>query len=102
MINSIWEVASTAFFGFFQLGELLPESAQAFNSTTSLAWGDVAVDNRAAPRMLQVHPSVTARHRGRHHFGRDWELPVSSVSATPIHAGERHQAGAFFLRYMGG
>ena len=51
----IWEEASTAFFGFFRLGELFPESARAFNESVCLSWGDVAVDNRSAPRMLQIH-----------------------------------------------
>lgn len=41
--------------GFFSLGELLPETAKAFNEPTCLAWGDVAIDNRAAPRVLQFH-----------------------------------------------
>lgn len=38
-------VATTAFFGFFRLGEPLPTSAAAFNATTHLAWDDVAVNN---------------------------------------------------------
>ena len=48
-------VATTAFFGFFRLGELLPLSAATFNAATDLAWGDVAVDNRQNPRMTQIH-----------------------------------------------
>lgn len=51
----MWAIACTAFFGFFRLGELLPESAATFNSATHLAWGDVAVDDRTAPRMVQIH-----------------------------------------------
>lgn len=35
----IWAIATTAFFGFFRLGELLPESARAYNEATDLAWG---------------------------------------------------------------
>ena len=37
------------FFGFFRLGELLPETAQAFNQTTNLAWGDTVVDSLTNP-----------------------------------------------------
>ena len=44
----LWAVAAAAFFGFFRLGELLSD-ASAWNSATDLAWGDVAVDNHAAP-----------------------------------------------------
>ena len=52
---AIWAIACTAIFGFFRLGELLPTAANAFNPATDLAWGDVAVDNHTAPRMVQVH-----------------------------------------------
>ncbi len=48
-------VATTAFFGFFRLGELLPTSRSAWKATTDLAWGDVAVDDLQSPRMIQVH-----------------------------------------------
>ncbi len=34
-----WAIACTTFFGFFWLGELLPESSRAYNQATSLAWG---------------------------------------------------------------
>ena len=51
----LWAIACTAFFGFFRLGELLPESANAFNASTDLAWGDVAVDSHLAPTMIQIH-----------------------------------------------
>ena len=49
----VWCIACTAFFVFFRLGELLPESVTAYNPATSLSWGDVAVDNRIEPRMVQ-------------------------------------------------
>ena len=48
----VWCIACTAFFGFFRLGELLPESVTAYNPATSLSWGDVAVDNHIEPRMV--------------------------------------------------
>ncbi len=51
----IWAAATTAFFGFFRLGELLCNSAQEFSEATCLAWGDVAVDNQSAPTMVQIH-----------------------------------------------
>ena len=38
----IWAVACTAFFGFFRLGELLPESAGSWDPAGSLLWGDTA------------------------------------------------------------
>lgn len=51
----IWVVATTAFFSFFCLGELLPESASGFNGARDLALGDIAVDNCPKPRMVQIH-----------------------------------------------
>ena len=51
----VWAIASTAFFGFFRLGELLPDSTGAFNEASCLTWGDVAVDHRNNPTMVQVH-----------------------------------------------
>ncbi len=51
----IWAIAATALFGFFRLGELLPESAAAVNPAVSLMWGDVAVDSRDRPTMVKIH-----------------------------------------------
>ncbi len=56
---SLWAIACTAFFGFFRLGELLPDSGVSFNAAVHLAWGDIAVDNQAAPTMVRVHLSAT-------------------------------------------
>ena len=51
---TLWAVCCTAFFGFFRLGELLLESPTAFNAQVNLAWGDVAVDDRANPNMVRI------------------------------------------------
>ena len=51
----LWAVACSAFFGFFRLGELLPEKATPGNPATSLTWGDVTIDDAAAPTMVKVH-----------------------------------------------
>ena len=61
----IWAVACTAFFGFFWLGELLPESRRTFVPATDLSWGDVAVDNHSSPHMIQIHPSATRWAKGQ-------------------------------------
>ena len=52
-------MATSAFFGFFRLGELLHESIKAFAPTTGLSWGDVALDSLQAPRMMQIHLKVS-------------------------------------------
>jgi len=51
----LWAVACTAFFGFFRLGELLPESASGVSSTAIVRWGDIAVDRRDTPTLVKIH-----------------------------------------------
>ena len=51
----VWAVACTAFFGFFCLGELLPESASQVSPAASIMWGEVAVDSRENPAMVRIH-----------------------------------------------
>ena len=51
----MWAVACTAFFGFFRLGELLPESATVDQSSPVIVWSDVAVDSRESPVMVRIH-----------------------------------------------
>ena len=50
----LWAISTLAFFGFFRLGELLPDKLP-FNPLSQLAWGNVAVDSHQRPRMVQVH-----------------------------------------------
>ena len=50
--EAVWAVASTAFFVFFRL---VPDSAKSFDEKMCLSWGDVAVDDQVAPKMIQVH-----------------------------------------------
>ena len=94
----IWAVASTAFFGFFRLGELLLDSAQVFNESTCLSWGDVAVDNRSAPSMIQIHLKKSKCDQ----FGSvvvgvtgDELCPVSAICQYLMLRGDRK--GSFFL-----
>ena len=51
----LWAVCCTAFFGFFRLGELLLDSSAAFNLRSHLAWGDVSVNDQAAPTVVKIH-----------------------------------------------
>lgn len=52
---AVWAICCVAFFGFFRMGELLPESERSFNQASHLSWGDVAVDDRLSPTMVRVH-----------------------------------------------
>lgn len=97
----VWAVICTAFFGFFRLGELLPGSAASFNSSTDLAWGDVAVDDRDSPRIVQVHLKTSKVDQ----FGRGVDVILGSTGAElcPVRAlthylGRRGSAsGPFFI-----
>jgi len=97
----IWAVAVTAFFGFFRLGELLLESASDFNPATSLAWGDVAVDNPTAPRMLQFH--LKKSKCDQFGMGADIVVGVTGATLCPVKAILEYielrgnQPGPFFL-----
>ncbi len=53
--DMLWAVCCTAFFGFFRLGELLPVSQASISLSTSLMWGDIAVDSLKNPTMVRVH-----------------------------------------------
>ena len=70
----IWAVITVA---FFRLGELLLESATGFNTATDLTWGDVAVDNRQAPKMLQIHLKKSKTHQ----FGPGVDVVVGSTGS---------------------
>ncbi|KAL5514951.1 hypothetical protein EMCRGX_G000046 [Ephydatia muelleri] len=50
-----WAIATTAFFGFFRLGELLVEAETLYNSALHLSWGDVAINDQAAATMVKFH-----------------------------------------------
>ena len=101
----IWAIACTAFFGFFRLGELLPESANAFNPNPSLAWGDVAVDSRSEPRMVQIH--LKRSKCDQFGIGADVVVGRTGTMVCPVQAlvdylelrGTR--PGAFFLDIPG-
>lgn len=71
-------VATTAFLGFFWLGELLPTSAAAFNAITDLRQSDVAVDKRQNPRMIQIHLKTSKIQQ----FARGVEVILGTMGTT--------------------
>ena len=97
----LWAIAASAFFGFFRLGELLPESHASFNHATNLAWGDVAVDSHSDPRMIQFHLKVSKCNQ----FGAGVHVVVGRTgnNICPVTALLRYinvrgsQPGPFFL-----
>jgi len=94
----VWAIAATAFFRFFRSGELLLESATAFNPVTSLEWGDVAVDNHGSPQMVQVHIKKSKVSLGADIVVGTTGLPVCSVMAILDYVQVRgDRPGPFFL-----
>ena len=51
----LWAAATMCFFGFFHSGELTVPSMSSFDSTRHLAWGDVSIDNRESPKIMEVY-----------------------------------------------
>ena len=98
---AFWAVAASAFFGFFRLGELLPDSTSSFHPAKSLSWGDVATDSYTNPTMVQFHLKVSKCDQ----FGSGSDVvvgrtnsPLCPVSALLQYIEKRgDQPGAFFL-----
>ena len=101
----IWAIACMAFFGFFRLGELLPDSAKKVNPNTSLMWGDVATDSRENPTMVCIHLKQSKCDQ----FGRGADVilgrsgnalcPVAAILNYMIARGT--ESGSFFLDSSG-
>ena len=97
----MWAISALAFFGFFRLGELLPDRL-AFDDTSDLAWGDVAIDSHVAPTMVQVHLKKSKCDQ----FGSGSDVVISRtgselcpVQATLEYVHKRGNArGPFFTR----
>ena len=80
----VWVIACTAFFRFFRLGELLPETPTSCNMVTDLAWGDVAVDNHTNSHMVQLHLKCSKSDQ----FGQGADVVVGATGTDicPISA----------------
>ena len=52
---AFWAIATSAFFGFFRLGELLIGSEAEYSSASHLSWGDVALDSKVAATLVKIH-----------------------------------------------
>ena len=98
----LWAICCTAFFGFFRLGELLPECQLRSTPSSSVMWGDVAVDDRELPSMVRIHLKRSKCDQ----FGAGVDivlgktgLPLCPVSALLAYIEVRGSApGRFFQR----
>ena len=97
----LWAVCLMAFFGFFQLGELLLNWEADFNCSLHLAWGNVAVDDIQSSIMAQVH--LKKSKTGQFGQGADVILGKTGQELCPVAATLSYtelrgpQPGPFFL-----
>jgi hypothetical protein len=101
----LWTVCCTAFFGFFRLGELLLTKPSEFNPRLYLSWGDMAVDDRQAPRMVKFNLKQSKSDPlGR---GADVILGRTGCDLCPVTAVLNYaalwgnQSGPFFITSTG-
>ena len=101
----LWAIACTAFFGFFRLGELLPEKAAPANPALAFSWDDVAIDDQANPQVIRLH----LRHSKCDQFGNGADIflgrtgagvcPVAALLGYMVVRGDR--PGIFFCKADG-
>ena len=75
----LWAIAAVAFFGFFRLGELLPEKGSENNTALLLTWSDISVDRRDNPRVVRIHLKRSKCDQ----FGKGADIFLGRVD-TPI------------------
>ena len=54
-IIMLWAVCTTAFFGFFRLGEIMLDASSRFDPESDLTPRDVALDCRDSPSLVEIH-----------------------------------------------
>ena len=99
--NTVWAIASLAFFGFFRLGELLPQSQEQIHPSTCLSWGDVTFNRTTDPSMVKVHLKQSKCDQ----FGAGVDIivgrtngPLCPITAILTYIARRQdQPGPFFL-----
>ena len=71
-----WTAVSLCFFGFFRSGEITVPSLERYDERFHLGWGDVAIDDPANPRAVQIH----LRSSKTDQFGNGLNVVVGSTS----------------------
>ena len=64
-IIMLWAACTTAFFGFFRMGELTVPSPAAFDPSTHITIRDIAIDKRDNPSLIQIHLKVSKTDQER-------------------------------------
>ena len=101
----LWAAIVTAFFGFFQTGEITVPPAVGFNPDRHLKWGDVCVNRQESPSLVRVHLSFSKCDQlGR---GVDVFLGATGDKLCPVvavtsYARRRGSAPGPFFRFADG
>ena len=97
----LWAAACMCFFGFLRAGEVVVPSDSQFDPSSHLAYGDVRVDNTAAPQYLEVRIKASKTDPFRQgvsvYLGVTAEelCPVAAILDYMVRRGPA--AGPFFL-----
>jgi hypothetical protein len=96
----LWAACTTAFFGFFRLGEITAPSAALFDPTTHLTPADIAIDYRETPSLVQIHLKISKTDQERKGISvfigstSDDLCPVAAITAYMALRGDSQ--GPFF------
>ena len=97
----LWATCCVCFFGFFRLGELIPETPGAYNSDLHMRLADVAADNPAKPQVLSLYlkrAKTDQLGKGSMVYitrSDNWLCPVTALLAYIAARGQ--VAGALFI-----
>ena len=89
-VKMLWAAMVICFFGFFRSGEITVPSVNSFNPSIHLAWGDVSIDNVAAPSVLKIHLKKSKTDQLKK--GVDIYIGTSNCPLCPVRAGVDYMA----------
>ena len=98
----LWAACTTAFFGFFRLGELTVPSDSAFDPACHLSPADVSIDSRDSPSLVRffLKTSKTDQlHQGVPIILGRANSPICPVAAATAYIAVRGQAPGPFFRF---
>lgn len=99
----LWAACSTAFFGFFRLGELTVPSDSAFDPSCHLSPADVSIDSRDSPSLVRIFLKASKTDQLREGvpiFLPKTNSPLCPVAAITAYMAVRGQALGPFFRFQ--
>ena len=99
----LWAACSTAFFGFFRLGELTVPSDTAFDPSRHLSPADVSIDSRDSPSLVRLFLKASKTDQLREGvpiFLYKANSPLCPVAALTAYIAVRGQTPGPFFRFQ--